>query len=52
MLQSMGPQVVGHRLVTEQQMGTLSLTKSIYNGEKIFSSMFGTERTGQLGVKE
>ena len=33
-------------------IGTLSLTKSIYNGEKIFSSMCGTERTGQLGVKE
>ena len=27
MLQSMGLQVVGHKLVTEKQMGTLSLTK-------------------------
>jgi len=33
-------------------ISTLSLTKRIYNGEKIFSSMCGTERTGQLGVKE
>ena len=35
-------------------MGTLSLTKgaSIYNGEKVASSLSGAGKTGQLCVKE